>query len=471
MLKLHEQLEVDRPAREVFAYAAEFANCAQWDSTAIRSEKLSAGPTGPGTCYRVVCTTPLGKLVLHYEVTHWQPDERVVLVGTCPLFTVTDTITVNATTTGAQLDYVAEFELKPLLRPLEDKLAAGLERMGKKSIEGLRSALESDYPAPGLNNGGRIADKLVLPGVARFGRLGYKLARKHWNPDSSYLGDKHILLTGATSGIGLAAATQFANRGARLTLVVRDKQRGDQLVENLTALSGNTNLHIEQADMSLMADVAALSERLRAAGRPIDVLINNAGALFNPREDTPEGLEKSFALLLLGPYLLTEGTLPLLQSSEFGARIINVVSGGMYTQKLKVSQLGHPSEPYSGSVAYARAKRGLMIQTEQWAKQWQDLGIVCNAMHPGWADTPGVEHSLPAFYRLTKSILRTPEQGADTLIWLASAREAAEVTGQLFLDREPHPTHLLRSTREASSERDKLFAYLQQSAAPFISAP
>lgn len=470
MLKLQEELTLSRPAREVFAYACEFENCPEWDSTAVQSEKLSAGPTAIGTTYKVVCTTPLGKLTLRYEVIDWKPDELVILRGSCSLFTVTDTITVSALANGSHLSYVAEFELKPLFKGLEGKLEAGLKRMGKKSIEGLEQALERDFPPPTLDATARLADKFVLPGVARFSKLGFTLSRKHWNPDSSYMGDKHILLTGATSGIGLAAAKRLAARNARLTLVVRDAARGKQLVEKLSSSTGNTRITAELADMSVMSQVSDLVERLLKKNQPIDVLINNAGALFNPRRETAEGMENSFALLLLGPYLLTEGLLPLLQRSENTARIINVVSGGMYTQKLEVDQLQSSLQPYSGSVAYARAKRGLMIQTERWAEAWQDLDIVCNAMHPGWADTPGVADALPGFHRLTRCFLRTPDEGADTIVWLAAAQESGLVSGQLFLDRQPHSTHLLRSTRENDQERDKLAAYLHDTAAPFLPA-
>ncbi|MCB1733255.1 MAG: SDR family oxidoreductase, partial [Halieaceae bacterium] len=192
---------------------------------------------------------------------------------------------------------------------------------------------------------------------------------------------------------------------------------------------------------------------------PIDVLVNNAGALFNPRGETPEGLEQSFALLLLSPYRLTEGLKPLLARAG-QARVINVVSGGMYSQRLDLDRLEAPVEDYSGSVAYARAKRGLMIVTRHWAQAWADQNIVVNAMHPGWADTPGVESSLPIFHRLTRPLLRTPEQGADTIVWLASASEAGKASGKLFLDRQPRSSHLLASTRETAAEREALLEAL-----------
>jgi NAD(P)-dependent dehydrogenase (short-subunit alcohol dehydrogenase family) len=116
---------------------------------------------------------------------------------------------------------------------------------------------------------------------------------------------------------------------------------------------------------------------------------------------------------------------------------------------------------FDGSVAYARAKRALMVLTEQWAQDWATRGIVVNAMHPGWSDTPGIRAALPGFHRLTRPILRSPAEGADTLIWLAAATEAGKVSGQLFLDREPRTTHLRETTRENPREREQLQPALQ----------
>jgi dehydrogenase/reductase SDR family member 12 len=191
------------------------------------------------------------------------------------------------------------------------------------------------------------------------------------------------------------------------------------------------------------------------------MLVNNAGALFNPRQQTPEGLEKSFALLLLGPYIMTERLQPLLAKSN-ASRVVNVLSGGMYSQKIRVDDLQSSRGSYSGSVAYARAKRGLMILTEEWARRWSDDGIAVNAMHPGWADTPGVEEALPGFYSVTRRLLRSPEQGADTVVWLAASSEAGKVSGKFWLDREQHPSHIFRRTRETPEERNQLLQTLQE---------
>jgi NAD(P)-dependent dehydrogenase (short-subunit alcohol dehydrogenase family) len=141
--------------------------------------------------------------------------------------------------------------------------------------------------------------------------------------------------------------------------------------------------------------------------------------------------------------------------------VINVVSGGMYGQRLDVSKLaGRGGERYSGSVTYAQQKRALMVVTQEWARHWADQGICVNAMHPGWADTPGIRDALPRFRRLTRGVLRNAREGADTIVWLAVSTEAGRVSGQLFLDRHIHTAHLLHSTRESEKERARLLGYL-----------
>jgi NAD(P)-dependent dehydrogenase (short-subunit alcohol dehydrogenase family) len=336
-----------------------------------------------------------------------------------------------------------------------------LNWVGNAALEGLRTAVEADFATPKASTALAVADKLILPGVWRFTRLGYTRSRRNWNALSAYMVDRHAVITGATSGIGLAAAKQLAELGASLTLVVRDKHKAKQVVGELIEQTGNTRIGIELADMSLMKDVHDLADRLLKAGKPVDMLINNAGALFNPRQQTGEGLERSFALLLLGPYILTERLHPLLAQAG-SARVVNVLSGGMYSQKIQVNDLQNQRGQYSGSVAYARAKRGLMILTEEWAKRWNNDDISVNAMHPGWVDTPGVVDALPDFYRITKRVLRTPEQGADTITWLAAAKEAGLVSGKFWLDREQHPSHLSKRTVETKNQREQLLQALAE---------
>ena len=143
----------------------------------------------------------------------------------------------------------------------------------------------------------------------------------------------------------------------------------------------------------------------------------------------------------------------------------------MYTQALKVKGLEMRPENYNGSVAYARAKRGLVTLSEIWAKEWASDFINVNAMHPGWADTPGVAHSLPGFHKFMEPHLRTPEEGSDTIIWMASAPEMDNVSGHFFLDRVPRKTSLLPGTKPSKDLILKFYDYLKSKARPFLIEP
>ena len=134
----------------------------------------------------------------------------------------------------------------------------------------------------------------------------------------------------------------------------------------------------------------------------------------------------------------------------------------MYSQRIAVDDLQMKREPYDGTTAYARTKRGQVILTELWAERLRPRGIVVHAMHPGWADTPGVASSLPRFYKVMKPLLRTPAQGADTVVWLCASDKAAKSTGRFWHDRKPRPTHRLRRTEETPEEREALWSRLSE---------
>ncbi len=457
-ITLDETIDVQRPLHEVFAYVSEFSRVEEWDPAVASGTKLTPGAPGVGSEYRIDMRAGFS---LDYRIVEFEPDARMLMTVSSRFFTAREEILFSATADGARVRYIATFDFPAPLAAINRLYPAAMQRVGEKAMAGLKEALEDDFATPRASKVIETADKLVLPGLWRFTRLGYRASRKRWKAVSAYLGDRRALVTGATSGLGKAAAHQLAALGASVTVVARDKAKATALVEELQEQTGNERISYEVADLSVIAEVHALCDRLLSAGTPIDILINNAGALFNPRQQTAEGFEKSFALLLLSPYVLTERLYPLLRESS-AARVVNVLSGGMYTQKIAVDDLQNKRGTYSGSVAYARAKRGLMIATEAWAEQWRPDGIVVNAMHPGWADTPGVETALPGFYRITKRFLRTPDEGADTAVWLATSTEAGKVSGKFWLDREQHPSHLSGRTKESPGERQQLLNTLDE---------
>lgn len=187
----------------------------------------------------------------------------------------------------------------------------------------------------------------------------------------------------------------------------------------------------------------------------LDVLIDNAGAIFPERTVGPDGLEATFGLMVAGPFVLTAGLLPLLRASA--GRVIAVTSGGMYSQRLDFDDLQSASGSWSGPQAYARAKRAQTALIREWSRRFDGSGVTFTAMHPGWADTPGLAASLPGFHRFMGPLLRSAADGADTIVWLAAHPEAAGWTGQLFLDRRPRPFDRAPQTRLTPADRRRLW--------------
>jgi NAD(P)-dependent dehydrogenase (short-subunit alcohol dehydrogenase family) len=300
-----------------------------------------------------------------------------------------------------------------------------------------------------------LLDKTVM---FSYTRLGYALRQIAWDAadlDVDMTGQV-CLVTGATSGLGLATAEGLAHLGATVYMLVRNEAKGQRVREGLIRRTGNENVRLEIADLSSLASVREFVSRFLDRERRLDVLINNAGVLLSKQGTSVDGFELSFATNVLGPFLLTGLLVPLLKASA-PSRIVNVSSGGMYAQKLDVADLQFERKSFSGVTAYAQAKRAQVVLTELWAKKLAGSGVTANAMHPGWADTPGVQTSLPTFRRLTRMSLRTPEQGADTILWLAVARSVAGTSGRFWFDRQERGTHLLPRTQSSARDRQRLW--------------
>lgn len=305
---------------------------------------------------------------------------------------------------------------------------------------------------------GALDRALDLTVVPSYTRLGYHL--RGLTSESAVAGDltgRVALVTGASSGIGRAASEGLARAGARVHMLVRDRERGESSLAQVAQRLGDSlraELRLELCDLSEAESVRAFAADFSARERELAVLVNNAGVLPPKRERTSEGVELTFATNVLGPFALTELLLPLLHGGD-AARVINVSSGGMYTARLNGRDPQLDGRPFDGPSFYAHTKRAEVVLTEMWAERDRDVTFAC--MHPGWVDTPGLKKSLPRFRWLLQPLLRDEWQGADTIVWLATAPAGDVPNGLFWHDRRPRPKHLLPRTRESGEDRRLLW--------------
>jgi NAD(P)-dependent dehydrogenase (short-subunit alcohol dehydrogenase family) len=300
-----------------------------------------------------------------------------------------------------------------------------------------------------------FADRaLEVPVVTSFTSIGSSL-RRHlddWTDLDSYeLDGRVIVITGATSGLGLAAARQLGRCGATVVLAGRNPDKTTRVRAELAAETGSDRFATVTIDTGDLDAVRAAAATVLADHDRLDVLVHNAGALSDERRETAAGTEVTIASQVVGPFLLTSLLLERLEASR-PARVLTMASGGMYAAPLTVSDLEMSADDYRGSEQYARAKRAQVTLNEMWAARLAGSGVHFHALHPGWADTPGVEASLPTFRRVVGPLLRAPEDGADTLVWLAADDgEPLAGSGDFWLDRRRRSIHKLPTTRRSDT--------------------
>lgn len=245
-----------------------------------------------------------------------------------------------------------------------------------------------------------------------------------------------VVVTGASSGIGKSAAVTLAGMGARTILVCRDRGRGEAAVLDVRKAGGTAELVV--ADLSSQAEVRRAASEILSLAPRLHVLINNAGAMNQKRERTVDGLERTFATNHLAYFLLTSLLLDRLKASA-PARIVNVssaahrrASAGMPFDDLNAER------GYSSWDAYGQSKLANILFTRELARRLEGTGVVANSLHPGIVatgfglNTSGLLRLAIRFFQL---FMLTPEQGADTIVHLASAPEAASVSGKYFVKR------------------------------------
>lgn len=310
-----------------------------------------------------------------------------------------------------------------------------------------------------------ILDRSIALG---YGKPGLELRRRlpGWPADPPRIPGAAVLITGAASGIGLAAAQGFARLGATVHALARNEERAAEAVQRIAGAVPGADVRPASCDLSSLAAIRAFGEEFAAREPRLDVLVNNAGVMPDERTRSADGHELTFATHVLAPLALTSLLAPLLERSA-PSRVINVSSGGMYSQRLPIDDWESDLSSYGPQKFYARTKREEVVVTELLAERLRERGIVVHSMHPGWVDTEGVRRWMPVFRKLTMPIIRNPDEGADTVVWLgASAPEPLTDVGLFWHDRRPRPTHYrLGASEDAEAERTALWRYCEDALA------
>ena len=244
---------------------------------------------------------------------------------------------------------------------------------------------------------------------------------------------KTCVITGATSGIGRAAAEALAAMGARIVMVARNKQRGEAMLARLRDRYPLAGHSIYYADLLRLAEVKRAAADIAAAEPRVDVLLNNAGAMFAWRKITPDGFERTFALNHVAPFVLTHGLRERLFAAA-PARVVNTAGALHHLAMLHLEDL-RIEHKYDAFYAYAHAKLCCVLFTRELARRWASKQVTANSVHPGEVATSfGYQAGglIPYVFALVHLFGSSPERGASRIVRLASSRECAGITGRYF---------------------------------------
>ena len=252
---------------------------------------------------------------------------------------------------------------------------------------------------------------------------------------------KTVLITGGTGGIGRATAVGLASLGARVGITGRDQGRADKAAGAIAAQSGNAAIDVFAADLSSQREVRGLADEVLAAYPRLDVLVNNVGGFWAHRHVTADGLEHTFALNHLAPFLLTTLLLERLIASS-PARVVTVSSGAQSMGSIDFDDL-MGQRHYSGSAAYNQSKLANVMFTYELARRLEGTGVTATALHPGLTNTAfsAEDPSMGLLVKVLRPFMGSPERGADTAIYLSSSREVDRLSGKYFSKRKVKRTN------------------------------
>jgi NAD(P)-dependent dehydrogenase (short-subunit alcohol dehydrogenase family) len=310
-----------------------------------------------------------------------------------------------------------------------------------------------------MGSASRLAGALrEVAGVATYPAIGHLVRRRGWDDADLAvdLAGRVAVVTGGSSGIGLAIARGLAKLGATVVIACRDRARGEGARRAVAVAAGHDRVELEIADVSSVAEVRALASRVAARHPRVHVLVNNAAVLLYDRRRSADGVEATFATNALGGFVLTHLLLPQILAAA-PARVVHVTSAAIYAQRLSADALLAREGPYDGRRTYARTKRAQVELNDLWVTRLAGTGVTTACMHPGLVATPGTAVAAPLYHRLFSPILRDPDQGADTAVWLAASPAVEGRTGELWFDRAPRPAHVVPWTRAPRAEAERLW--------------
>jgi len=259
---------------------------------------------------------------------------------------------------------------------------------------------------------------------------------------------KVVVITGATSGIGQVASEKLAGMGARIVQIARDQSRGEAALARLRRIAPGVAHGIHYANLSRVAEMKRVAGEIAAAEPRIDVLINNAGALFNSRQLTEDGLEMTFATNHMAYFVLTNMLRDRLATSP-SARVVSTSSDAHRGARLDFDDL-QAAKDYGGFKVYGRSKLCNILFTRELARRWGSGSVTANCLHPGFVATRFGDQSggmFSALVRIAKAFAISPEKGAETIVYLASSNEVNSVSGEYF-----YKCRRATPTREASDD-------------------
>jgi len=265
----------------------------------------------------------------------------------------------------------------------------------------------------------------------------------------SEMQNKICIVTGSNSGIGKETAISLAKMGAAVVMVVRSKERGEKAQKEIMKQSGNNSVDLMICDLSSMESIRHFAKEFKKKYKRLGVLVNNAGAVYNKREITPEGFERTFAVNYLGPFLLTHELLDMLKSSA-PSRIINVSSGLAKDGKVDVDDLqsenvtGKKAYSHARSPFYANTKLMLILHTYELARRLQGSGVTANVLLPGFTATNLGRNSgslrSSIMFKMVRPMQQSAKKGAETSIYLSSSDEVKGITGKCFEKKKEKST-------------------------------